>query len=71
MDDMINSKDIDFNFGYFETHDFHKLTKKKQRPKVFNVLYTIICSLQTNGKNLEIIISNLDYKFRVIAVSEA
>ena len=67
---MIGSSNIGLDFDYFETHDFHKLTNKKPSSKAFSLLHTNICSLQANAENLEILISNLGYKFSVIAVSE-
>lgn len=72
IDDMIGSNDIDLNFDFFKTHDFHKLSNKNRGSKAFSLLYlhTNIYSLQANAENLEILI-NLDYRISVNAVSEA
>ena len=58
------------NFDYFRTHNFQKLTQKKQAQKSFSIIFTNICSLYANAENLEILINNLKYNFSVIALSE-
>ena len=58
------------NFDYFRTHNFQKLTQKKQAQKSFSIIFTNICSLHANAENLEILINNLKYNFSVIALSE-
>ena len=58
------------NFDYFQTHDFHKLIQKKQAKNSFSILHTNICSLYANGEDLEMLITNLEHNFSVIALSE-
>ena len=65
---MIDKNDIDLNFGYFDTPDFHKLPKRKWNSKVLSILHTNIYYLLKNSKNFDILISILDYKFSVNAV---
>ena len=62
------------NFNYFDNHEFHKLSKKpsfnfKVKQKI-GILHTNICSISKNLENLQILTSNLDYNFDIIAVSE-
>ena len=58
------------NFDYFQTHNFHKLIQEKQAQNSFSILHTNICSLYANGEDLEMLITNLEHKFSVIALSE-
>ena len=68
---MIDKNDIDLNFDYFDTQDFHKLPKRKWNSTVFSILHANICYLQENSENSDILISILDYKFSVNAVFES
>ena len=57
-------------YNYFETHDFHTLIQKKQAQNRFSILHTNICFLYANSEDLEILITNLEHNFSVIALSE-
>jgi hypothetical protein len=56
------------DFKYYDTHDFHSLKDKLVNP--FSVLHTNICSLQSNGDNLIDLLSDLEFKFDIVAVTE-
>ena len=58
------------NFGYFRTHDFHKLIQKKQAQDSFSIFHTNICYLYASAEDLEMLINNLENNFSVIALSE-
>ena len=55
------------NFKYYDNHEFHKLSKHLHQTNDFSLFQTNICSL---NENLETLISNLEFSFSVIAVSE-
>ena len=57
------------DFKYYETHDFHSL-KEKMADNSFSLLHTNICSLQYNGDNLQNLVSNLQFRFDIIALTE-
>ena len=69
-DQILNDFTINPNFKYYQNHEFHKLTKNLNSQNNFSVFHTNICSLQGNFDNLQILTTNLDFKFDVIAVSE-
>ena len=56
------------DFKYYETHDFHSLKERVKNP--FSLLHTNISSLQYNGDNLKLLLTNLEFKFDIIALSE-
>ena len=56
------------DFNYYETHDFHTLKDRVKNP--FSLFHTNISSLQHNGDNLELLLTNLEFKFDIIALSE-
>jgi len=56
------------NFKYYETHEFHMLKDKVKNP--FSLLHTNIRSLPFNGDNLKMLLTNLEFKFDIIALSE-
>jgi len=56
------------NFNYYTTHEFHTITNKLNKP--FSLLHTNICSLQHNGDNLINLLSDLEFKFDVVALTE-
>ena len=58
------------NFKYYDNHEFHKLSKHLHQTNDFSLFHTNICSLNANFENLETLISNLEFSFSVIAVSE-
>ena len=58
------------NFKYYDNHDFHKLSKHLHQTNDFSLFHTNICSFNANLENLETLISNLEFSFSVIAVSE-
>ena len=57
------------NFEYYETHDFH-IMKDNISYNTFSLLHTNICSLQYNGDNLQNLLTNLQFKFDIIALTE-
>ena len=67
---FLESFTIQPNFDYFQTHDFHKLIQKKQAQNSCSILHTNICSLYANAEDLEMLITNLEHNFSVIALSE-
>ena len=56
------------NFRYYDTHEFHILKEKLHNP--FSVLHTNISSLQHNGEDLFDLITDLEFKFDIVAVTE-
>jgi hypothetical protein len=56
------------DFKYYETEQFHNMKDKIKDS--FSLLHTNICSLQYNGDNLTNMLSNLEFKFDVIALTE-
>ena len=56
------------DFNYYETHDFHSLKDRVINP--FSLLHTNISSLQHNGDNLILLLTNLQFKFDIIALTE-
>ena len=59
---------LKLDFNYYETHEFHLLKDKFEDP--FSLLHTNIRSLQHNRDNLNFLITNLEFKFDIIALSE-
>jgi hypothetical protein len=57
------------NFKYYETHEFHVL-KDKNSSSSFSLLHSNICSLQYNADNLQNLLTNLEFNFDVIALTE-
>ena len=54
--------------NYYQTRDFHKLATKLDKRNSSSVLHTSICSLSGNLENVELLLTNLDHAFVVIAV---
>ena len=75
-DDEIDDFDYNFNahhslkpnFNYYETHEFHVL--KDKNTSSFSLLHSNISSLQFNADNLHNLLSNLEFKFDIIALTE-
>ena len=75
-DDEIDDFDYNFNahhslkpnFRYYETHEFHIL--KDKNTSSFSLLHSNISSLQFNADNLHNLLSNLEFKFDIIALTE-
>ena len=59
-------------FKYYLNHEFHKLNKNINSGKndKFSLLQTKICSLQGNFEKLEMLLSDHQYQFDVIALTE-
>ena len=59
-------------FKYYLNHEFHKLNKNINSGKndKFSLLQTNICSLQGNFEKLEMLLSDLEYQFDVIVLTE-
>ena len=55
-------------FKYYETHEFHLMKEKAKNS--FSIFHTNICSLQFNGDNLETLLTSLEFKIDVVAVTE-
>ena len=58
------------DFKYYQNYEFYKLRQSLIKNKMLSILYTNICSLEGNAEKLETLISNLEFNFDVIAVSE-
>ena len=59
-------------FKYYLNHEFHKLNKNINSGKndKFSLLQTNICSLQGNFEKVEMLLSDLENQFDVIALTE-
>ena len=57
-------------FKYYDNHEFHMLSKQVHQTHDFSLFHTNIFLLNANLENLETPISNLEFSFSVIAVSE-
>ena len=60
------------NFNYYDDHEFRKLSNKpsfKVEQKL-GILNTNTCSISKNLETLQTLITNLEYNFDIIAVSE-
>ena len=59
-------------FKYYLNHEFHKLNKNINSGKndKFSLLDTNSCSLQGNFEKLEMLLSDLEYQFDVITLTE-
>ena len=66
----INSNNAILEFDYYSTHDFHKLVTKSINENCSSIFHINICSLNSNFENLELLVTNLDYQFTVIALTE-
>ena len=62
--------DMKLSFDYYNIHDFHKLSKKINDKNSLSLLHTNICSLKGNFENLDLLITDLDFKFDIIALTE-
>ena len=64
--------DINAKCNYYTNHDFHKLSSKFQsdKAKPFSIFHTNIQSLSHNFDQLELLLTDLGYKFDVIALTE-
>ena len=61
---------IDPKFKYYQNHEFHKLKQNLTKPRTFSIFHTNISSINANHEYLETLLTNLDHKFAVIALSE-
>ena len=66
-DEINELNNIDFK--YYDTHKFHSMSKKIVNDN-FSLLHTNIESLCAKEDKLKLLITNLDYSFDVIALSE-
>ena len=62
-------EDFKPNCHYYEVDQFRK-TQSSWNQKSFSILHTNICSLQANIENLEDLLTDLSYDFKVIALTE-
>ena len=69
-DQILDNFTLQRNFKVYQNHDFHKMTQNVNKQKDFSVFHTNICSLQGNFEKLQTLITNLEFKFSVIAISE-
>ena len=67
LGDILNMSII---FDYYQNHDFHKLTMKSNLKNSFSLFHSNIESLNANFENLEKLLTNLNFSFDVIALSE-
>ena len=67
-----NTYDTNTNFDYYSMHDFHKLVKNYNdlTNKNFSLFHTNIQSLSNKFEKLQLLLTDLDYKFHIIALSE-
>ena len=69
FDDLFNEfHGLEPDFKYYDNQQFHRMKEKLSNP--FSIVHTNICSLQQNGENLYDLITDLEFKFDVIAVTE-
>lgn len=63
---------INFKFGYYNFHSFHKAVKSftENFKRTFSVFHTNIQSLSHNFENLFDLLASVDFKFDIIAVTE-
>ena len=64
--------DMNVDFNYYSVHEFHKLSTKTARGRTqpLSIYHTNIQSLNANFDNLHSSLSDLDYPFDIIALSE-
>ena len=70
-----NNNELDFmemntNFNYYDTHDFHKLSRNNHTGNLFSLFHSNICSLNGNFEKLENLLNDLEFQFSIIALSE-
>ena len=73
FDDYIdNHAKFHTNFDLYSTHAFQKLKTNinSQYSKIFSLFHSNIRYLSHNKENLELLLSDLDFNFEVIALSE-
>ena len=70
--DIDNHAKFHTNFDFYSTHAFHKLKTNinSQYSETFSLFHSNIQSLLHNKENLELLLSDLDFNFDVIALSE-
>ena len=70
--DIDHNLNLNTNFKYYTTHEFHKLSRKlnSENSPFFSLMHRNVCSLNKNVQNLEILITSLEHKFDIIALSE-
>ena len=62
--------DLKPNFNYYDIHEFHKLKRNKIPKSTISLIHTNIGSLQANIEKLELLITDLEFKFDVISLTE-
>ena len=62
--------DLKSNFNYYDIHEFHKLKQNKIPKSTISLIHTNIESLQANIEKLELLITDLEFKFDVISLTE-
>ncbi len=76
--DHLFDNDVDCNliklsdFDYYDNHEFHKLINSStfDTNKMSSIFHTNISSISKNLENVEILMSNIDHKFDILAFSE-
>ena len=71
-DNMQKAYEINFKFGYFDFHSFHKAVKSftDNFKRTFSLFHTNIQSLTHNFENLFDLLASVDFKFDIIALTE-
>ena len=62
--------DLKPNFKYYDIHEFHKLKQNKISKSTTSIIHTNIGSLQANIDKLEIVLTDLEFIFDVISITE-
>ena len=58
------------NFDFYDMHKFHKLTRRDNNKDTFSLIHSNIESLCAKEERLKLMITNLDFSFDVIALTE-
>ena len=69
FDELFNEfHGLEPDFKYYDNHEFHSMKDKLKNP--LSIIHTNISSLQQNGENLSDLLTDLEFKFDLIAVTE-
>ena len=70
--DIDQNLNLNTDFKYYSTREFHKLNRKLKSENLLflSMMHTNICSVNKNFENLELLITSLEHKFDIIALSE-
>ena len=68
--DIDNNTTLDGNFKYYDVSDFNKMIQPINQKIDFSIMHTNIQSLKCNGEKLECLLTSMNGKFDIIALSE-